>query len=73
MKTLMRFDFDTDERIPVEALPLGFKPAHSGIELSEPEGSTTWLCSPLAVISTFRDAPGSGWGRLSWRQSSQRR
>jgi putative DNA primase/helicase len=64
MKTLMRFDLDTDERVPVGALPLGLKPAHSGIELSEPEGSTTWLCSPLAVISTFRDVLGSGWGRL---------
>ena len=34
------------------------------MEIVEPDGSTTWLCSPLAVISTFRDALGSGWGRL---------
>ncbi|MCZ8153183.1 MAG: DUF927 domain-containing protein, partial [Rhodobacteraceae bacterium] len=64
MKTLMRFDLGIDERISVEAAPHGFNATHAGIELSGPEGSTAWLCSPLAVISTFRDVLGSGWGRL---------
>lgn len=53
--------YGAETRNPPRADPLlGFKVAHFGIELLEPEGSATWLCSPVAEISTFRDALGSG-------------
>lgn len=64
MKTLKRFDLGINEHSLTGTVPVGFKATGSGIELAGLDGSTTWLCSPLVVVSTFRDALGSGWGRL---------
>lgn len=44
--------------------PPGFKMTSDGIERVAEDGSTSWLCSPIKVISTFRDASEKGWGRV---------
>lgn len=52
------------EHYPCADLPVGFSLSLGGIEATGPDGTATWLCSPLCVLSRFRDAFGSGWGRM---------
>ncbi len=49
---------------PLSVPPIGFKATPGGIDIVADGGSTTWLCSPIKVISTFHDVLGKGWGRL---------
>lgn len=54
---------ETDPVSDAEA-PVGFRASETGVFEVSTDGTETWLCSPLRVTSRFRDALGTGWGRV---------
>lgn len=52
------------ERVLIGEVPLGYSCTSAGIATIGPDGTETWLCSPLRVTARFRDALGTGWGRI---------
>lgn len=47
-----------------DGVPIGFRSSEAGVVELSTEGTETWLCSPLRVLARFRDALGTGWGRI---------
>jgi len=47
-----------------DGTPVGFRALKTGVFEISTDGTETWLCSPLLVTSRFRDALGTGWGRV---------
>lgn len=52
------------ELFPIGQVPIGHSSTSTGIAAIGADGTETWLCSPLRVASRFRDALGTGWGRV---------
>ena len=55
-----------ETEIGAEPLPAGFIVLDDGIYLSGADGAATltWLCAPLVVKASFKDAMGTGRGRI---------